>query len=65
MSSAPTPAAGAPLDKPAPAARRFHGYDWAREVAEVLTKALARDDERRRHTKRCPMCGHINRVVLS
>jgi hypothetical protein len=40
-----------------PARRR---YDFAQEVIDLLTRALARDDERRRHggrVRRCPDCG--------
>jgi hypothetical protein len=42
-----------------PARRR---YDFAQEVSDILTQALARDDQRRRHGHRiyrCPDCRHI------
>ena len=47
------PAAGAPVERPAPAAKPR--YDFAKEVGDILTAALARDDARIR--RRCPRCG--------
>ena len=49
-----SPAAAAPVEEPAVAADSHYDY-WAHGVAQLLTAALARDDERRRI--RCPDCG--------
>jgi len=55
VTAAATAACGVTLPDRAVTPQARRRYDWAKEVSDLLTAALARDDERNRI--RCPRCG--------